>query len=42
MTRINQELIYRVANKLDITTRAVYPHIQKVANETMLEPRKRE
>jgi len=37
MAKINQDLIDRLANTLGITHRAVYPHIQKVVAETMLE-----
>jgi predicted nucleotide-binding protein len=37
MATINQDLIERIASKLGITTKVVYPHIQKVVAETMLE-----
>ncbi len=37
MARINQALIHRLARDLRITAKAVYPHIVKVANETMLD-----
>lgn len=37
MAKINQQLIDRIADKLGITNRAVYPHIQKVVVETGLE-----
>jgi predicted nucleotide-binding protein len=37
MPKINQDLIERIAGKLGITSRAVYPLIQKVVAETMLE-----
>lgn len=37
MAKINQDLIDRIADKLGITERAVYPHITRVANETKLE-----
>jgi predicted nucleotide-binding protein len=37
LAKINQDLIGRLASKLGISDRAVYPHITKVANETMLD-----
>jgi predicted nucleotide-binding protein len=37
LAKINQDLIGRLASKLGITDKAVYPHITKVANETMLD-----
>jgi len=37
LARINQDLIARLAAHLGISDRAVYPHIQRVANETGLE-----
>lgn len=37
MVKINQDLIDRLADKMGITPRAVYPHITSVANETMLD-----
>jgi predicted nucleotide-binding protein len=37
MAKINQDLIERIAGKLGITNKAVYPRIQKVVAETMLE-----
>lgn len=37
MATINQDLIDRLASKLGITHKAVYPRIQKVVAETMLE-----
>jgi predicted nucleotide-binding protein len=37
MAKINQALIERIAAKLGITNKAVYPHIQKVVSETALE-----
>jgi predicted nucleotide-binding protein len=37
LAKINQDLIARLAVKLGISDRAVYPHITKVANETMLD-----
>ena len=37
MAKINQELIDRIADKLGITAKAVYPHIQKIVQETLLE-----
>ncbi|MBP1294308.1 MULTISPECIES: TIR domain-containing protein [Bradyrhizobium] len=37
MARINQDLIERLARDMKITARAVYPHIVRVANETMLD-----
>jgi predicted nucleotide-binding protein len=37
MAKINQDLIDRIADKLGITTKAVYPRIQKVVAQTMLE-----
>jgi predicted nucleotide-binding protein len=37
LAKINQDLIERLAEKLGVTDRAVYPHITKVANETKLE-----
>jgi predicted nucleotide-binding protein len=37
LAKINQDLIDRVARDMGITPRAVYPHITRVANETMLD-----
>ncbi|MET4449494.1 putative nucleotide-binding protein [Bradyrhizobium sp. GM2.2] len=37
MAKINQDLIEKLARDMDITSRAVYPHITKVANEMMLD-----
>jgi predicted nucleotide-binding protein len=37
MAKINQGLIERIADKLGVTTKAVYPRIQKIVAETMLE-----
>jgi Predicted nucleotide-binding protein containing TIR-like domain len=37
LAKINQDLIDRIADKLGITPRAVYPRIQKIVKETMLE-----
>jgi len=37
VARINQQLIGRIAGKLGISEKAVYPHIQKVVNATGLE-----
>ena len=37
MGRINQDLIARIADKLNISIKAVYPRVQKVVKDTMLE-----
>lgn len=37
MPKINQQLIERLARDMKMTPRAVYPHITRVANETMLD-----
>jgi hypothetical protein len=37
LAKINQELIDRIADKLGITAKAIYPHIQKIVQETLLE-----
>jgi predicted nucleotide-binding protein len=37
LAKINQGLIDRIADKLRITPRAVYPHITRVANDKMLD-----
>lgn len=37
MAKINQELIERIASKLGMTVKAVYPRVQKIVAETMLE-----
>jgi predicted nucleotide-binding protein len=37
VAKINQFLIDRLARHLSITPRAVYPHITRIANETMLD-----
>jgi predicted nucleotide-binding protein len=37
MARINQDLIARIADKLGVTIKAVYPRVQKVVADTMLE-----
>jgi predicted nucleotide-binding protein len=37
LAKINQKLIDRIADDFGITARAVYPHITRVANETMLD-----
>ena len=37
MAKINQALIERIADKLSIGVKAVYPRIQRVANETALD-----
>lgn len=37
MAKINQDLIERLRRHMHITPRAVYPHITKIANETMLD-----
>ena len=38
MARINQDLIERIANKLAIGSRSLYRYIEKITNETMLDP----
>jgi len=37
LAKINQELIERIADKLGITVKTVYPKIQKIVNDTVLE-----
>jgi len=37
LAKINQELIERIADKLGITVKAIYPKIQRIVNDTVLE-----